>query len=110
MASNFQSPSQTRKRKRNEDDWLVNKAKKLRNLGQEYVSKSNKKTVSKRNVGPPCNCKDKCYDRVGRDNIQDIFDQYWKSGDRNIQAAFIQNRSERHDIKRRWGDKHIKNH
>ena len=101
MATNFQSPSGNRKRKRDEDNWFANKAKKLRNLGQEYVSKFTKKTVPARQVGPPCTCKNKCYEKVGIDNIKTIHEQYWACGDRNIQASFIQARSVRQDIKRR---------
>ena len=100
MASNSQTPSGSRKRKRNEDNWVANKAKRLRNLGKEYFSKATKKIVAGRQVGPPCTCKKKCYELVGVDNINTIHEQYWASGDDNIQASFIQNHSEKHDIKR----------
>ena len=56
MASNSQTPSGSRKRKRNVDDWVANKAKRLSNLGQEYISKATKKIVAQRQVGPLCNC------------------------------------------------------
>ena len=99
MASNSQTPSGSRKRKRNEDNWVANKAKRLRNLGKEYFSKATKKIVAGRQVGPPCTYKKKCYELVGVDNINTIHEQYWASGDDNIQASFIQNHSEKHDIK-----------
>ena len=102
MASNSQSPSWSRKRKRNEEDWLANKAKRQRNLGQEYISKNTKKTVPKRELGPPCNCKNKCYEKVGIDIINTVHQQYWSCGDPNIQASFIQNHSEQQDKKRRY--------
>ena len=56
MASNSQTPSGSRKRKRNVDDCVANKAKRLSNLGQEYISKTTKKIVTQRQVGPLYNC------------------------------------------------------
>ena len=100
MASNFQSPSGARKRKRNEDNWVTNVAKRLRNLGKEYKSTSSKKTVARRQVGPPCTCKKKCYEQIGTENINTIHEEYWACGDSNIQASFIHKHSEHHDIKR----------
>ena len=38
MASNSQTPTGSRERKHNVDDWMANKAKRLRNLGKEYIS------------------------------------------------------------------------
>ena len=101
MESNFQTPSGARKRKRNEDNWVTNVAKKLRNLGKEYKSTFSKKTVPRRQVGPPCTCMKKCYEQVGTDIINTIHEEYWACGDFNIQASFIQNHSEHRDIKRR---------
>ena len=101
MASNhLPSPSGSRKRSRNEDKWVQNVAKRQRNLGQEYVSKTTGKTVNQRKVGPPCTCKKKCYEQVGVDNIQSIFDQFWSSGDPQIQNAFIQNHSIKGEVHR----------
>ena len=88
MASNFESPSGARKRSRNEEDRQVNVAKKRRNLGQEYVSKNTGKTVAKRQVVPPCTCRKKCFEILGVDKINAIHDEYWASGDSNIQCSY----------------------
>ena len=74
------SPSQARLRPCHKETWKKNVAKAKRNKGQEYVSLATGKTVPERKVGPPCKCSKKCYDRVGYQNIKDIFHDYWNSG------------------------------
>lgn len=54
-----------------------------------------------RQVGPPCNCVNKCYDNVGHDNIANIFNDYWASGSWDTQTAYIQKQTTTHQVKRR---------
>ncbi|CAL4067502.1 unnamed protein product, partial [Meganyctiphanes norvegica] len=91
------------KRARNEDDWITNRAKKARNLGQEYTSRMTGKVVKAREVGPDCRCTLKCFERVGIENINTIFTQYYASGDYNIQCAYIQSHTTEHEVMRRRG-------
>ena len=42
-----------------------------RNRGEEYVSQGGK-VVAAQKVGPDCKCKNKCFAKVGADNISDI--------------------------------------
>ena len=58
------SPSGALKRKRNENNWKTNIAKTARNLGLAYTSKDSGKEKDARRIGDPCNCKNKCFDRV----------------------------------------------
>ena len=102
MASNQStSPSGYLKRKRNEDDWQRNKAKRQRDSGQEYVSCKTGKTVAKRAVLGPCPCQKKCFEVVGLDNVNLIHTQFWECGDWNLQVAFVQRHSEQNQVKRR---------
>lgn len=36
-----------------------------------------KKTVAPHVVGPPCECTEKCYEKVGTENVKKIFGNYW---------------------------------
>ena len=84
------SPSQATIRRRRKPTWKKNVVKVKRNLGKEYVSTNTGKLVSERKIGPPCSCKKHCYDKVGDQNIKDIFDNYWASGDWMLQTSYIQ--------------------
>lgn len=97
----FASPSGARKRPRDERKWKKNVAKHNRNLGLHYTSAYTGKEVSARNVGPPCGCSMKCFDIVGQDNINLIFNDFWKSGKWEVQTAYIQKHTTTNAVKRR---------
>ena len=78
------SPSGALKRKRNENNWKTNIAKTARNLGLAYTSKDSGKEKDERRIGDPCNCKNKCFDRVGQTNIERIFTEFWQLGSYNL--------------------------
>lgn len=103
-ALSYASPSGVRKRPRNEEQWEKNVAKRKRNLGQEYQSHTTKKTVSARRIGEPCTCSKKCFDIVGRDNIQQLFSDFWSAGDWNIQTVYLQKQTAINNVKRRKTD------
>ena len=73
--------------------WQKNVRKAARNSGKEYTyqSKKTKKDTIKRarNVREPCTCKRKCYDLVGRDNIQAMHDNFWKIGNYNMEQLHL---------------------
>lgn len=95
----FILPSQAYVRLRRKESWKKPIATTRRNQGKEYVSKSSGKLVPARKIGLPCKCTQKCYDRVGRENIESIFYDFWQSGDWNLQTAFIQNHVTLKEIK-----------
>ena len=86
----FRSPSQARKRLRKPENWKRAVAKKRRNTGLPYKSRTTGKDVDGRVIGPPCKCKRKCFELVGQENIQAIFTNYWETGCWFKQTAYIQ--------------------
>ena len=89
----------SRKRQRNPEQWKKVKAKKRRNLGLAYESAKARGThISKRKIGPPCRCG--CFEKVGMDNIRQIFDEFWKTGDYNIQNEYLANVLKSVDVSR----------
>ena len=102
--------SGARKRPRNEDNWVANKVKKARNLGKEYVSRMSGNLVKARQIGADCGCTNCCFDKVGIENIKQIFKQYYDIGCYNIQCAYIQShttenavvRHRTHDITKQY--------
>ncbi|KAL7631686.1 UNVERIFIED_CONTAM: hypothetical protein RMT77_018010 [Armadillidium vulgare] len=78
----------TRKRKRGR----FNKrtfAKKMRNCGEEYESKTRGR-VNKRSIKPPChNCKLKCTEKIDENYRKEIFAMFWGMGDLQRQREFI---------------------
>ena len=55
-------------------------------------------------IGKPCNCKNKCFDTVGLDNIKEIFIKYWNIGDNyEARSLYLMDRVSERGIKRRRG-------
>lgn len=81
----------TRKRLRNENNWVKNVQKNLKNQGKEYIIKSSLKVVKAKKVGVPCGdkCRLKCFNKINYDQRTLIHNQYWKMGDINRQREFI---------------------
>ena len=96
----FASPSGALKRPRNNDKWKVNLNKRARNLGLPYKSKNTGIINAERKIGHPCTCKKRCFEKVGQENIELIFSQFWKLGDYNLQCSFIQAHSEAFAVRR----------
>ena len=84
------NPSGARKRPCNPESWKMNKAKKARNSGLEYVSLHTGRMVSAKRVGEPCMCSKQCFDILGAEAISTIHRDYWATGDHALQTAFIQ--------------------
>ncbi|CAG5009858.1 unnamed protein product [Parnassius apollo] len=74
------------------EEWLSNKAKKLRNTGKCYISRSKtKKIIPARSLKPPCGdkCKMECSTKIDEDCRKMIFAKYWGLGDITLQRNFI---------------------
>ncbi|XP_072375970.1 uncharacterized protein [Diabrotica undecimpunctata] len=54
----------TRWRQRNEKHYDRNDRKRSRNYGQQYTSKKTKSIFSFREIGEPCECKNKCREKL----------------------------------------------
>ena len=90
-----------RKRLVNKEKWIKAVTKRKRNSGESYVSLSTKKTVPARERGMPCSCSNKCFDKVGVENVESIFEHYWKMGDHNAQTHYLISRICINEVKRR---------
>ncbi|XP_076058391.1 uncharacterized protein LOC143035331 isoform X3 [Oratosquilla oratoria] len=88
----------TRKRSRNEEKWEKTKAKYARNKGEAYTSYTTKQQVAARAVGPACKCG--CFDKVGMDSINELFNKFWEMGDFNHQNAYISKMVTSMEVKR----------
>lgn len=77
-------------RQRHVKDWLDTKRKSLRNLGKEYVSRKGIVKASKE-MGPPCQCRMKCSDKLNNEQRKNIFDSFWGLGDRHKQWTYLAN-------------------
>ena len=76
-------------------------AKRKRDSGEAYVSRTTKKMVPAKQVGKPCGCPLNCFEKVGLENVQTIFQNFWELGDHNAQTCCINRRISISDIKRK---------
>jgi len=81
----------SRKRQRNEKNWVKNVQKNLKNQGKEYVIKSSLKVVAAKKIGVPCGekCRLKCSNKINHDQRILIHNKYWEMGDINRQRELI---------------------
>lgn len=93
-------PSGAKQRPRNPENWRQNKAKKLRNLGEAYVSPRTQKAVAARQVGPQCSCKWSCFQKIGEADIKELFDDFWKLGCYDLQNAYLHKQVTNVEVKR----------
>ena len=86
--SNDGPSESSRKRQRTPGQWKKNVAKKKRNLGQAYESgEPSGGHVAARTIGLPCRCG--CFEKVGRENVQQVFSEFWALGDFNLQNEYL---------------------
>ena len=83
--------------------WKKNVLKAARNSGKEYSYQAKKTKQDKikraRRVGEPCTCKRKCFDRVGRDNIQAMHESFWNIGDYDLEQNHLHKLLTSNDVK-----------
>ena len=88
----------SRKRKRNEENWKKKKAKVRRNLGLQYVSSKTNKIVPAKQKGEGCNCVTKsensnmkwcAYHMLTCDEKDSLFSEFYNIGDYNLQNSYI---------------------
>lgn len=84
------SKEQHKKRARQPDLWACQVQKKLRNLGQQYRSVKGY-VVAAKSLGPPCNCKKDCANKVNETNRLLNFKEYWRLECINDKKKFILN-------------------
>lgn len=62
---------------------------KKRDSSEAYLSRTTKKEVAAHVVGSSRGCNDKCYDRVGHDNIKLVFRNFWGFQNYNAQSHYL---------------------
>jgi len=63
-------------KRKHPEKWKRNVRKGKRDGGEQYVSEGGA-LVAARKIGPECSCKNACFDKVGKDNVESIFNAYW---------------------------------
>ena len=102
------SSNNSRKRKRNPEEWKKNKRKSLCNKGKEYetVSKSGeKRTFAAKQLGKDCRCPLKCFERVTQERREIVFGGFWELGDWTAQNAFLCGSVKVTSVKKRYAKK-----
>ena len=87
-----------RKREHPKENAQSEIVKRKRNSGEGNANRVSKKDVPDRAIGEKCNCF--CFDKVGIEKIQKIFDNFWKIEDFNKQNKYISELVGQNDIKR----------
>ncbi|XP_051168408.1 myb-like protein F [Leptopilina boulardi] len=80
--------SNSRKRKRNPNEWKATVAKVALNSGLAGTSKSGKLFQQKK-MGPSCELRLKCKEKISNEERQQIFDNFWNLKDHNRQWDYI---------------------
>ena len=96
----------SRVKNRTPKKWWNEQRKTKKNSGEAYPYKvrGNKtmiRHVAAKKVGPPCNCKKKCFDTLGGVAINTIFKDYWGLGTYDLQTADLQKKIVKEPIKRK---------
>ena len=98
-----ESAERPKKRVIDPKSWKKHDVKRKRDSGLTYTSPHNKQQVPAKTLGPPCTCPKECYDVIGKDNAQLIFDEYWGLRSHNDQSSYLMNRIVMKDVKHRYG-------
>ncbi|XP_047494539.1 tigger transposable element-derived protein 1-like isoform X2 [Penaeus chinensis] len=92
-------PGPSRKKAKCVEAWKSVQRKKKRDSGESYTSTSGV-AMPARKVGAACACPEKCFDLVGRENIDLIFNDYWAMGSHDRQSEYLANHVTSQDVKR----------
>ena len=83
---------ESRKKIKRPHTWYKNFKIAAKNAGEEYISKTSKKEKKirrARRVGPPCKCRQKCYDMIGMENVNGLFTGYYKLPNYNCKNQYL---------------------
>lgn len=90
----------TKKRKIDPNLWKDRKNKILKNSGKSYESVRTKKQNVEKSIGPPCNCKLKCFEKIQQNMRNKIFQNFWAIGDHERQWDFINRHVKKDNVKK----------
>lgn len=80
--------SSGRKRARQVSWWKKTVSTVKRNTGQAYVSRTTKQPVEACSIRPPC--RDGCFNKVPRSVNEEVFKEFWETGNYDLQNAYLQ--------------------
>ena len=92
-------PGPSRKKAKCVDAWKSVQRKKKRDSGESYTSTSGV-AMPARKVGAACACPRKCFNLVGREHIDVIFNDYWALASHDRQSEYLANRVTSQEVKR----------
>lgn len=87
------------KRKKCQDQWKKEQRKTKRGRGEVYTSVRGSEVAPKQ-VGPPCSCNYKCYEVLGMDHIQIIFDNFYGMTSHDKQTQYLADFVTSREVKR----------
>lgn len=87
------------KRQRCPEKWKQKQRKQNRASGKAYTATTGS-VVPAKQVGPPCACNDKCFDVLGMDYIQTIFDAFYGLASHDKQTQYLADRVSSREVKR----------
>lgn len=93
-------PAQPLKPVRKPETWKQHVSKRKRDSGEAYISRTTGQQVAARRVGPPCKCSNKCFEKVGHDNVQFLFDSFYALNNHYLQSHYIHSRVKVVKVKR----------
>ena len=70
-------PRKSRKRTRDQDNWKSNIRKRMRNAGQEYITRKGKRVSAKTFVDFDCKCRLHCKENISATDRKEVFDHFW---------------------------------
>ncbi|KAK4324158.1 hypothetical protein Pmani_005161 [Petrolisthes manimaculis] len=92
-------PGPSHKKAKCVEAWKSVQRKKKRDSGESYTS-TRGVAMAARKVGAACACPQKCFDLVGREHIDLIFNDYWAMGSHDRQSEYLANHVTSQDVKR----------
>lgn len=61
----------------------------MKNTGKAYRIHKTGKLVSERQMGPPCKCKNNCFDLFQDNEMRTVYQAFWDMGDRDLQNNYL---------------------
>lgn len=89
-SENYQENRKSRKRVRQPSKWKRNIRKQKRDKGKEYINIKGKTVPSKDiNTNIPCNCAQKCHDKIDATQQKKLFDRFYAMGNFDLQSSYL---------------------
>lgn len=94
------APQVGKKKKLRQKLWQRNIRKESRTHGHEYVNVKGRK-VNAVKMGPNCNCKNQCFEKIGGDGCRKVFSDFYSMTSKDLQDSYLYGLIQRHEIARK---------